>query len=370
MKQKTKNIIADVCRVVLGLTFVFSGFTKTVDPWGTALKITEYLNVYGFATLGGYRIGMAVVFCAAELLLGLMLTFKVKTRLTSVAAMLMMTFFLILTFLSATVLPVDDCGCFGEAVRLSPWGSFGKNVVLWALALVVWLNARRTMKIFPITVREWVVTAVFACLSVGLGIGCYRHLPLIDFLPYKKGVNLYEGIYGDSGEQSDVKLIYRDRTDGTYREFAVDDPTWHDAERWEFVRQAEVDTSEPDMILREFTIFNSDGDATEEIVGYGGRVYMISALKLDDIKPRCAERLARVVERAAEQNALVVCLTSSPISEGEEITFGTAAPVPVYNVDATTMIAMLRARVGLVVLDKGVIADKRNCRDAERRERY
>ena len=361
--KKRKISLADICRVVLGLTFIFSGFVKTIDPWGTALKITEYLNVYGFETLNNYRFGFAIWFCAAELMMGLMLTFKIKTRLISIFAMLTMTFFLVLTFLSATVLPVEDCGCFGDALRLSPWASFAKNVVLWCLALVVWLNARKTLAFFPVRAREWVCTILFASIAGGLGTYCYRHLPLIDFLPYKTGVDLREAIYGEGGADEDARMIYRDLRDGSLHEFAVADTTWYDTSRWEFVDMVENKAFEPEMSLREFAVFNSGGDATREIVGWPGRVYMLCAVKLDLVKPHYAEHFEAVVRRAYEEGARVVLLTASPISDEETRTFGDAPPVTVYNVDATTMITMLRASVGMVVLEDGVITDKKNCRD-------
>ncbi len=130
MARKTKNIWVEICRIVLGLTFVFSGFVKSVDPWGTALKIGDYLSVWGAGQMpDGVRIALAIAACAAELTLGLVLVFRVKPRLTSIVALAVMVFFLVVTFLSATVLPVEDCGCFGDAIHLSPWASFGKNVL-------------------------------------------------------------------------------------------------------------------------------------------------------------------------------------------------------------------------------------------------
>jgi triosephosphate isomerase len=315
---KILNIIATVCRVVLGLAFVFSGFTKIIDPWGTALQISEYFSVWGLGTLGDLRFVLAIGLCAAELVLGLMLVGGVKTRLTSIAAVVIMTCFLVLTFLSATVRPVADCGCFGEAVHLSPWASFGKNIVLLALAAVVWWNARARLKILPITTREWLLTLVFAILAVGIGLYCYRHLPLIDFLPYKTGTDLRAATQGDTDD---------------------------------------------DLRLREFVLFSDEEIVTDNILGYSGRVYLICALKLDDIPPRCAERLAALVERAEAENALVVCLTPSPIPTGGVMRLGDSAPVAVYNLDASTMLTMLRGKVGVVVLDDGVITTKRNCRD-------
>jgi hypothetical protein len=120
---------------------------------------------------------------------------------------------------------------------------------------------------------------------------------------------------------------------------------------------------ESGMSLREFAIFNSAGDATEEILGHPGRVYMLCAVKLDLVKPRYAEKFEKIAAMADEAGVKVVLLTASPLDEGQTATFGSAPPVEVYNVDATTMITMLRASVGMVVLDGGVIVDKRNCRD-------
>ncbi len=363
MDRKTKNRIADICRIVFGLVFVFSGFVKTVDPWGTAIKITEYLNTYGFEPLNNYRFGFAIWFCAAELMMGLMMIFKIKTRLISIFAVAIMTFFTILTFFSATWMPVEDCGCFGDALKMPPWASFAKNVVLLALAVIVYLNARKTLTFFPVSVKEWVCTVLFACIAGGLGAHCYYHLPLMDFLPYKKGVDLYAAIYNDDTAQDETRLVYRDLTDGSLHEFAVADTTWYDATRWEFVEQAGNGGFNRDVALREFAVFNSEGDATREIVGYPGRVYILSAVKLDKIRPKCAERFGKIADRAAAEGAKVVLITASPISPGETADFGGAGPVTLYNVDATTMITMLRATTGMVVLDGGIITDKKNCRD-------
>jgi triosephosphate isomerase len=287
---------------------------------------------------------LSVLFCAAELTLGLMLVFGIKTRVTSVAAGVVMVAFLVITFLSATVLPVGDCGCFGDAIRLSPWGSFAKNVVLTALAGVVWWDARsRKLPVFPISVREWISTSAFAGVSVGLAIFCLLHLPIIDFLPFKKGTDLRTAIYGEGVES--------------------------------------------DIALREFAVFSASGDVTEQILNHPGRVYLLVATDLGEITPRVAEHFEKAVKKAANEaegevagevpdevsgeisasDGLlpnVVLVTASPIENDEKMLFGaTQTPVPVYNMGSGTMITMLRARLGMVLLDNGVIVEKRNWRD-------
>ena len=235
MRNRAFKWLSHACRIVLGVTFIFSGFVKTVDPWGTAIKIQEYLSIYGLESLSGLRFGFSIWLCGAELMMGLMLLFKVRIRLISIFALASMIFFTVLTFLSATWLPVEDCGCFGDAVKLTPWETFAKNLVLLPLSVVVWWRYRRD-RIFAFSKAEEGCTVLFFSLAMGLGIYCYAHLPLIDFRPFKVGENIYEAMNAysaDPGPQAGkTVLIYRDRQTGRLHEFSLDDTEWQDAGRW------------------------------------------------------------------------------------------------------------------------------------------
>ena len=180
-KRTFKNI-THLCRVILALTFIFSGFVKTVDPWGTALKVSEYLTIYGWDSLQEYVMPFSIWLCGAELMMGLMLLFKVRIRLISIFAVCSMLIFTTITFLSATVLPVEDCGCFGEAMKLTPWETFLKNLCLLPMAVIVWWRYRPD-RIFSFSKLELMLTVVFFSVARGLGTYCYYHLPVIDFLP-------------------------------------------------------------------------------------------------------------------------------------------------------------------------------------------
>ena len=186
-KTRTFKIAANVCRLILACTFIVSGFTKVIDPWGTALKVNEYLSIYGLDYLQPGAMVFSIWLCGAELMMGCMLLFKVRIRLISIFAVLSMVFFTLLTLLSATLIPVEDCGCFGEALKLTPWETFVKNVVLLPMAFVVWWRYRPD-KIFAFKPLEIVLTCTFFFLAMYLGYYCYIHLPLVDFLPYKVGV--------------------------------------------------------------------------------------------------------------------------------------------------------------------------------------
>ena len=358
------KIAANVCRVILACTFILSGFTKVIDPWGTALKVNEYLSIYGMEWLQPAAMTFSIWLCGAELMMGCMLLFKVRIRLISIFAVVSMCFFTVLTLLSATVLPVEDCGCFGDALKLTPWETFVKNLVLLPMAVVVWWRYRPD-KIFAFKPAEVALTCIFCSLSMYLGYYCYIHLPLIDFLPYKVGVNIHEAMQAPAVEagETETVLVYRNRATGEEREFALEDPEWQDDTKWEWVdtrTTSEAPSIRP--LVSEFALRDAEGDATEEVITRPGRVYMLCVTDLDRLPRGCARRMARLVERARKEGAGVVCLTPDPLYGEMWHDFGTGE-VRCYNIDASTMRTMLRAENGLVVLDDGTITAKRNCRD-------
>ena len=137
-RTRAFKILANVCRLILACTFILSGFSKVIDPWGTALKVNEYHSIYGMEYLQPASMTFSIWLCGAELMMGCMLLLKVRIRLISIFALVSMIFFTLLTLLSATLIPVEDCGCFGEALKLTPWETFAKNVALLPMAFVVW----------------------------------------------------------------------------------------------------------------------------------------------------------------------------------------------------------------------------------------
>lgn len=369
LSQRARSLITGVCRLVLAVVFIVSGFTKVIDPWGTSTKINEYLTIYGFDYLIPASMVFSIWLCGAEMMMGCMLLCKVRIRLVSIFALVSMLFFTILTFLSATFIPVEDCGCFGEAIKLSPWETFFKNLALLPMAAVVWAYYRND-KILAFRRSEVALTVFFFLLTMGLGFYCYCHLPLIDFLPYKIGVNIREEMHassaaGPEGELQTV-LVYRNRMTGEEREFALDDTEWQDDTVWEWV-DTKILGEVPEMnpMIEEFALRNGAEDVTDRVLATPGRLYLICVTRFDCIGRRCEDRLERLVERALQEGAHVVCITPEPLQGNAIHSFGKSTPVPCYNIDGSTLKTMLRAHTGIVVLDDGVIADKRNCRDID-----
>lgn len=360
MKNKRLALAANICRIVLAVVFIFSGFVKTIDPWGTAIKINEYLNSFGLDWIGDYRFGFAIWLCGAELMMGLMLLLKVRTPLISIFSLCTMTIFTALTFYIANWGTVEDCGCFGDALKLDNWQTFYKNLVLWPMAMVVWWDARRG-RVWPISRAEAAKTVVVMSLAFGLGAYCYRHLPLIDFLPYKVGVNLREAV----SAEGDVEAVFvcRNIQSGQTAEFQQGDTTWYDASQWEFVESREVSAAERNMSLSEFSLFDPCGDHTDEVLSADGTTHIIGIIKLDMLTLRIERRLAEFVSGAQAAGERVVVITATPLEEPRQISFEQSGDLPLYNIDATTLMTMLRAKVGCVTLQDGVIQEKANWRD-------
>lgn len=371
MPSRSLKILANICRILVGLIFAFSGFVKAVDPWGTALKVNEYLSIYGFEELQSASMVFSIWLCGAEFMMGLMLIFRIRTRLISIFALVSMTFFTILTFLSATWIPVEDCGCFGDALKLSPWETFFKNLVILPMVIIVWLRYRH-QRVLDFTRLEVAMTGIFCSIAMGMGTYCYLNLPLIDFLPYKVGANIYEMIEAqhDTGSESmseeEYVLVYRNRRTGKLREFSIEDTEWQDEKKWEWVEtRVDNETSSIQTLISEFSISDVTGNVTREILTRKGLVYMICVTDMNKISGDCRRRLRTVVEQAEEDGGLVICLTPQLLRDVTYYSFDGSEQVRCYNIDATVLKTMLRAQNGLVVLEDGVIAGKYNCRNIQ-----
>lgn len=358
--------LSHVCRITFAVVFVLSGFFKAIDPWGTVMNINNYQSAYGINAPEWLVVVFSIWLSCAELMMGCMLLFKVRIRLVSIFSVLSMSFFTLLTFLSVTFIPVEDCGCFGEFIKLTPMLTFLKNLVLLPMAICFWWRYRPD-KILSFSKLEFGLMVFFFTMSMGLGTYSYLHLPLIDLLPYKEGVNIAEAQQRARSKQdnNDVVLVYRNRRTGRLREFSLNDKAWHNDKRWEWVEtrvDEERDNRVEPMIL-EFHLSEAQVDKTDSLLAVPGRMYMLCAANLERIGKACEERMATLVERAEQSGGSVICLTPEYFETTHYHSFAGSSPVRCYNIDAKTMKTMLRANYGLVELCDGTIVSKRNCRD-------
>ncbi|NCB09262.1 MAG: DoxX family protein, partial [Bacteroidia bacterium] len=222
------SLLKHISRILVGLTFVFSGFVKGIDPYGSTYKFTDYFNVMGMEWLIWAAFPLAVLLSFAEFAIGVALLFNLFVSFFSWLALLFMAFFLPLTLWIAVKNPVSDCGCFGDALVISNWETFYKNVVLIALTLIVLLY-RKNMP--SITGKK--LSALLGTMSVAiygiLVIYSYNHLPVFDFRPYKVGVNIPEAMKIPEGAPQEVYeniFYYQNKKTGEIQKFSEDNYPW------------------------------------------------------------------------------------------------------------------------------------------------
>ncbi len=341
--MKTNKILLIACRIFLGLAFVFSGVTKGVDPMGWAILLGEYIGVYGLDFLRGSEYFFAIASSTLELTLGLLLVCGVWRRVTASAALAIMLFFSGLTLHIALTDPVADCGCFGEAVKLSNWQTFWKNAaILLPLSTITCLSAWRKAQRCRGGLRAVLIAIAGVTIGVGMGLWALCHLPIVDFLPYKTGIDLLAA----PEPTGETTLIYRNIETGQQHEFPLSDTTWWDESTWEY-----VDTILPDEAgggAESFAILDRGSDVTRELLSGPGELYLLCISDIDAM-PEPVE--AALGQAAAGRRA--IALTPVPLRPGQ-----TFDGVPYYNMDDTTLKSLLRADYGLVILEQGVIKKK------------
>ena len=209
------KIIVQICRFFVAFTFIFSGFVKLIDPLGSAYKFQEYFgaDVLNLEFLIPYALPFSILLILAEIMLGVMLLVGYLPKFTVWSLLLLITVFLFLTWYSAYYNKVTDCGCFGDAVKLSTWGTFYKNVVLVVLILVLVWKSKLITPIISVPIAKW---STFLSFFAFLYITYYVlvHLPIIDFRPYAIGENIPEGMKFVGQELPPIHDFYLESNDG------------------------------------------------------------------------------------------------------------------------------------------------------------
>ena len=375
MNNKPLSILGAAARTLLGLTFIFSGFVKAVDPLGTVYKIEDYLNAFGgfFTQLVPAAPYAACALILFEFVLGVLLTFNVWTKVTSWLALAMMLMMTPLTLYLAITNPITDCGCFGDAIHLSNWATFGKNVVLLVLvAVLLWAKDHLFATwVQPINI---LICVLAFCLCGGLMTYSLLHLPPIDFRPYKIGNNIPELMVVEIPEDAprdeyEYRFIYE--KDGVQQEFTLDNYPKNDSS-WVFVEQTskliKKGYEAPEPPVHDFVLTLTDEetgdiyDMTDEILEQDS-VTLAIMYKIEKASRKMVAKLNRLYEHSMETGMPFYAVTGSGEREVEIWRAETGAEYPILSCDGITLKTIVRANPGIVVLHQGTVADKYNLRN-------
>lgn len=340
----------DFCRWVLGAVFSFSGIVKCVDPVGTSVFVEKYLATFSLDLLLPLALPIAVLLSVVEFVLGQLLLNERPHRITAVVTVVIMSLFTVVTLLNATILPIGDCGCFGDAIRPTPLQTLLKNIALLPLSVLMLVGARRGR-------FNYLGTIIALVISLGVCLYALRHQPLIDFMPYRKGVNLSSEILRErelAQEQTTTTLVFR-TAEGEELLFASSDTECWLRDDIEFVEsRTQTSIAEP-LPFAEFVITNSEGeDVTLELLASHADAKILCISSLESLSGR---RLEAVRELLRADDSVVV-LTSADVAKIHEL-----LGVEPYSLDAMTLRSFIRSRVGVVELRDGVITHKCDIRD-------
>jgi len=358
--MKPTQIITQIFRLIVGVTFIFSGFVKLVDPIGTKIKLLEYFgdDVLNLTFLNDYALIIGIFMIIAEFGLGVWLLFGLKSKQTSILLLIMITLFLFLTWYSAYYNKVTDCGCFGDAVKLTTWETFYKNVVLFIM--IVWLlKYHRYIK--PVLAEKTTKFLAIFIYSLGLFVMKYslNHLPVIDFRPYAKGKNIQKGMdIPEGAPQAKFKDTWYYKVDGEVKEFSNEDEPWN-IEGAEFVDRKTETLSEGYVPpIHDFSIENDDkGDITEDVL-QADEIYLIISSNPDEMDEKAISSANKLAQKLTKEGKKVIGMFSH---YDEEIL--PKFDFELFLADETTLKTMIRSNPGLIKLQKGTVVEKKSWRD-------
>ena len=343
-------------RLVVGGTFVFSGFVKAIDPYGTAYKFEDYFTAFHLEFLSSFTTLFAVALAVVEFLLGVHLLFGSYRKSTPRLVFLFLCVMTPLTLYLAIANPISDCGCFGDAVHLSNWATFFKNVVLLGLTVFLLYTSKRLRGLYNKEV-QWLTglySLVFVLFFCYIGI---NYQPYLDFRPYKIGVNIPEAL--TSGEpQREFVFIYE--KDGKQQEFTLDNLP-PEEEGWSFVDRYEKETEAPQTqapAIDEFTIYRGAVDVTDEIINDESYCILLLSPDLSKADDSEVDRINELYDYCVEWGYKFVCVTSSSPREAEVWLENTGAEYPLCFMDKITIRTIARGNPCVLLLKGGTILRK------------
>ena len=354
-------IWSNFCRFLLAVVFLFSGFVKANDPLGTVYKVQDYLEAWGLQSLSaGYVPYLAAMLCALfEFILGIYLFFGIRRRVAPLLALLMMAFMTPLTLWLAIANPISDCGCFGDAVVLTNWETFFKNIVLLIAAISVFKWRRHIFNLVTTKV-DWLISLYSILFIIFFMLFCLRYLPVFDFRPYHVGADIIKGMTIPEGEKpTEYETIFIYSKDGKEQEFTIDnfptDSTWTFVDSKTRVKEK---GDEPPIHDFSITSLETGEDLTDDILHSDQYTFLLVAPWLKQADDSDIDLINEVYDYSLEHGYRFLCLTASSDEDIAMWQDNTGAEYPFALTDEITLKTIIRSNPGLVLLKKGVVINK------------
>ncbi len=349
------KVLRIISSLIIGLVFMFSGIVKAIDPSGTAYKFNDYFQAFDLGFLKPVSLILAVILFTAEFISGFAVLSGYRRKEGIWGVMLLMIIFTPLTFVLALTNPVSDCGCFGDAIHLTNWQTFWKNVFLFIFTLILFTGRKKAGTIMA-PAREWTVISVVTLLFIGFALLNLRYLQIVDFLPYKTGVNIPEAMKipeGMPADQYESTFIYE--KDGVRKEFTLENYPADDT-TWKFIDQNTVLVKKGYVPpVHDFSITAPDGqDIAGQVLSSPGYTLIMISTKLKDADPAHLAKGFELGVHCMTAGISFLILTSSGSDELSRYNNG----FTFFTGDETTLKTIVRSNPGYMLLKDGVVQGK------------
>ena len=360
MSQRLLKMTVNLCRIIVALTFIFSGFVKAIDPIGLQYKLQDYLGAIGIPGFlpDWMLLIMAVLLAAVEFCMGIFLLFAIQRRLISKLIVVFMSIMTLITVWLVVANPVKDCGCFGDALHLTNTETLVKNIILLGCSIII-MQRPLAMFRFISESNQWIVinyTIVFIFVSSGLSL---YYLPLFDFRPYRIGTNIPRGMeIPKDAEQPQFETTFIMEKGGQRKEFTLND---YPDSTWKFIDSKTVQVKEGYIPpIHDFSIADrkTGKDLTDSVLRHKGYTFLLIAPHLERADDSNFGDIDQLYEYAQTYNIPFYCLTASTAKAIQRWRDITGAEYPFCITDETTLKTIVRSNPGLLLLKDGTIINK------------
>ncbi len=354
-------------RLIPGLVFIFSGFVKALDPLGTAYKLTDYFTAFHLGFLQPLSLALAILLSSFELIIGIALIMDYCRQVVAWALLLFMSFFTVLTFVLALTNPVSDCGCFGDALILTNWQTFLKNIILFPFVILVFM-IRKQKQENRFYIKQGFVLFLFFILAAGFSVLNYLHLPLIDFRPYKEGTLIREKMevpVDAPVDQYETTLFYQNKISGETKEFDIENYP-KDTASWTFIdAESKLISKGYEPPIHDFAVSDPQGlDITQDILDNPEPVIMLISYDLTKADQEVLRKANLWYELAEYSSDLTfIAVTASATSTVKNLKEDVNIEYPFYTADEIMLKTVIRSNPGFVLIREGVILGKWAGRD-------
>lgn len=361
MNKLQRNLVL-ISRLIVGLVFIYSGFVKGVDPLGSTYKFTDYFNAFHISWATGLAFGLGILLSTAEFVIGVAILLNLKPKLGTLGALLLMAVFTPLTFILALTNPVHDCGCFGDALILTNWQTFWKNIVI-DIPIVYLFFIRKRLANQLSGYEQWAGVTFASAFIFLLSWYSVKHLPLLDFRPYKIGTYIPDGMaFPENAPADEWKSIFIYSKDGKEQEFGLNnlpDSTWA------FVDSRHILVKKGyEPPIHDFTITNRDGeDFTDQLLSSSDYNVVAVYYNLEKADLKNQDQINQWADYCTANGMPFYALTASTDVAIEKFKNQSGSGFEFYATDEITLKTIIRANPGVLIIKDGTIVDKWNAND-------